>query len=134
MKKLLAVLAFLLVITIPAYAQMGGMMENQKGETKQLGMMMDESMMSMMQHMMGQGMMMRDITQMMTDMMKMQKKMITGVNAAEKEEMMSDMDKMMDRMEKMMSDMRGMMMKGMMGTSSENGVTKEAPKGDEHKH
>jgi hypothetical protein len=134
MKKLMVVLTVLFVFSVPAYAQMGGMMGNQKGEAKQQDMMTSESMMSMMQHMMGQGMMMKDMMQMMTDMMKMQKKMMSGMSAAEKKEMMTDMDKMMDRMERMMSDMRGMMMKGMMGPAPEKGGTKDVPKGDEHKH
>lgn len=66
----------------------------------------------MMRHMMGQGMMMRDMMHMMRDMMKMQKRMLSEMTPAERKEMMKEMDRMMDRMDRMMSDMMGMMMKG----------------------
>lgn len=86
---------------------------------------------------------------MMMDMMDMQKKMMKGMNPADRKEMMREIDRMRDRMGKMMSDMRGMMMKGMMGPApvepgkEESGkeepkkdapAKEETPQSDPHKH
>ncbi|MBI5639997.1 MAG: hypothetical protein HZA17_06180 [Nitrospirae bacterium] len=118
MKKLFviwSVLALLLSAT-HVFAQMGGMMGEQKGEMRQPGMMMGEGMMPMMQmdmpmmkQMMGQGMMMRDMMQMMMGMMDMQEKMMMGLKPEEKKMMMKNMGQMKEKM-KMMSMRAGMMM------------------------
>jgi len=50
---------------------------------------------STMGQMMGTGMMARDMMQMMTDMIKMQQKIIRGLSPVEKKEMMKDTDKML---------------------------------------
>lgn len=81
---------------------------------------------------------------MMMDMMSMQKKMMKGMNPADRKEMMMEIDRMRDRMGKMMSDMRGMMMKGMMEPASvEPGkeepkkdapAKEDTPQSDPHKH
>jgi hypothetical protein len=101
-------------------AQMdSGMKGEQKGEMKQQGMMMDEGMMKqmmekcqpMMQQMLGDGMMKKEMMQMMMGMMNMQEKMMRGPKAAEKKRMMKDMAQMKEKMQKMMSmsmDMKGM--------------------------
>jgi len=91
----------------------------QKGEMKQQGMKMDEGMMKqmmekcqpMMKQMMGDGMMKKEMMQMMMEMMNMQEKMMKGPKAAEKKQMMKDMAQMKEKMQKMMSmpmDMTGM--------------------------
>lgn len=101
MKRLMIVLAVLLVFSIPAYAQMGGgMPAEQKGEAKQQGMMMDEGMMK---SMMGDGMMMQGMMQMMMDMMNVQEKMMMGVKPDEKKQMMKALAQMKEKMQKMMS-------------------------------
>src|SRR5450756_488889 len=96
-----------------------GMKDEQKGEMKQQGMKMDEGMMKqmmekcqpMMKQMMGDGMMKKEMMQMMMEMMNMQEKMMKGPKAAEKKQMMKDMAQMKEKMQKMMSmpmDMTGM--------------------------
>ena len=96
-----------------------GMKGEQKGETKQQGMKMDEGMMKqmmekcqpMMKQMMGDGMMKKEMMQMMMEMMNMQEKMMKGPKAAEKKQMMKYMAQMKEKMQKMMSmhmDMTGM--------------------------
>jgi len=81
----------------------------------------------------------------MTDIMKMQKKIISGINPSEKKEMLKELDKMMDRMDRMMSDMRCSckMMGGMMELPSEPAkevqekeepMQKGVPKTDPHGH
>jgi len=90
-----------------------------KGEMKQQGMKMDQGMMKqmmekcqpMMKQMMGDGMMKKEMMQIMMEMMNMQEKMMKGPKAAEKKQMMKDMAQMKEKMQKMMSmhmDMTGM--------------------------
>ena len=109
------------------------------------GMMQGGQQMPMMQHMMGQNLLAKDMMYMMTDIMKMQKKIISGVNPSEKKEMLKELDKMMDRMDRMMSDMRCSckMMGGMMELPAEPAkevqekeepMQKEVPKTDPHGH
>ncbi len=80
MKRLIIVLVSLFVFSISAQAQMGG----QQGQK-------------------GQGMMMKDMMQMMMEMVNMQEKMMMGTKAAEKKQMMRDMAQMKEKMQKMMS-------------------------------
>ena len=109
------------------------------------GMMQGGQQMPMMQQMMGQNLLAKDMMYMMTDIMKMQKKIISGVNPSEKKEMLKELDKMMDRMDRMMSDMRCSckMMGGMMELPAEPAkevqekeepIQKEVPKTDPHGH
>ena len=118
MKRLMIVLTVLFVFSISAFAQTdSGMKVEQKGEMKQQGMM-DEGMMKqmmekcrpMMKQMMGNGMMKKEMMQMMMGMMNMQEKMMKGPKAAEKKQMMKDMAQMKEKMSKMMSmpmDLKG---------------------------
>jgi hypothetical protein len=64
----------------------------------------------MMKQMMGDGMMKKEMMQMMMGMMNMQEKMMKGPKAAEKKQMMKDMAQMKEKMQKMMMpmDMPGM--------------------------
>jgi hypothetical protein len=113
------------------------------GEQMQGMMQMCPKMCPRMGQMMGHGMMARDMMQMMTDVIRMQQKIIRGLSPVEKKETMKDTERMLDRMEKMMSDMRGMMMHGMMEqpapAPSKEPASKETekealPKADPHKH
>jgi hypothetical protein len=108
-------------------------------------MPMMQMCMPMMQHMMGQNLLAKDMMYMMTDIMKIQKKIISGVSPSEKKEMLKELDKMMDKMDRMMSDMRCSckMMGGMMELPSEPAkeeqekekpMQKEVPKTDPHGH
>ena len=109
------------------------------------GMMQGGPQMPMMQHMMGQNLLAKDMIYMMTDIMKMQKKIISGVNPSEKKEMLKELDKMMDKMDRVMSDMRCSckMMGGMMEPPAEPAkevqekeepMQKGVPKTDPHGH
>src|SRR4030066_2605477 len=88
-----------------------GMKGEQKGEMKQQGMKMDEGVMKqmvekcqpLMKQMMGDGMMKKEMMQLMMGMMNMQEKMMKGPKAAEKKQMMKDMAQMKEKMQKMMS-------------------------------
>lgn len=120
--------------------QAGRQMPMMHGGQQMQGMM---EMCPQMRQMMGHGMMARDMMQMMTDIIRMQQKIIRGLSPVEKKEMMKDTDRMLDKIEKMMSDMRGMMMHGMMDQPvplpSQESASKETegeapPKADLHKH
>src|ERR1035437_10127447 len=109
---ILVVISCVFVVTLTclySFAQTdNGMKDEQKGETKQQGMKMDEAMMK---QMMGDGMMKKEMMQMMMEMMNMQEKMMKGPKAAEKKQMMKAMAQMKEKMQKMMSmpmDMTGM--------------------------
>lgn len=113
------------------------------GEQRQGMMQMCPKMCPRMGQMMGHGMVARDLMQLMTDVVKMQQKIIRGLSPVEKKEMTKETDKMLERIEKMMSDMRGMMMHGMMEppapAPSKEPESKETekeatPKADPHKH
>src|SRR4030043_2404237 len=109
------------------------------------GMMQGGPQMPMMQHMRGQHLLAKDMTYMMTDIMKMQKKIISGVNPSEKKEMLKELDKMMDKMDRMMSEMRCSceMLGGMMELPAERArevqekeepMQKEVPTNNPHGH
>jgi hypothetical protein len=93
------------------HGQGGQQMPMAHGGEQMQGMM---QMCPKMGQMTGHGMIARDMMQMMTDVIRMQQKMIRGLSPVEKKEMMKETDKMLEKLEKMMSDMRGMMMRGMM--------------------
>lgn len=167
MKKVMLCFLMICIFTLPLYAETDAPQQQtgtatlpcgQQAQMKcpmmqsgpEMPMMHDgQQMQGMMQmcprmgQMLGHGMMVRDMMQMMMDMIKMQQKMIRGLSPVEKKEMIKDADKMLERMEKMMSDMRGMVMHGMMEqpapASSKEPESKEteketAPKADPHKH
>lgn len=153
MKRLAIIFAVLLVFSVSAHAQTS---EGSKPEQKrQVGhSMAGDGMMSMckdmmgermpmMKHMMGHGMMMHDMMYIMMDMMKMQQKILRGVNPDEQKELISQMNKMMEKMEKMMSEMPGMMRGGMMhmmpdepknSQQKKETPSRGAPKSQPHKH
>ena len=122
-RYILVVISCIFVVALTSgysFAQTdNGMKDEQKGEMKQQGMKMDEGMMKqmmekcqpMMKQMMGDGMMKKEMMQMMMEMMNMQEKMMKGPKAAEKKQMMKAMAQMKEKMQKMMSmpmDMTGM--------------------------
>ncbi len=134
MKKVMAVLALLLLSSIAAHAETGGgMMGEQKGQAGPGMMPCKQEHMPMMKQMMGHGMMMQDMMQMMADMMKMQQKIIQGVKPAEKKEMMKEMSQMMEKMDKMMAGMKGMMSQGMMMQEMTGSAATAEPKKEEEK-
>lgn len=163
MKKTIFFLTVIIMLTVSVHAEtVGRQSETDPGmmtghgqmmcpKMKQMqgqGMIQGGQQMMQMCHMMGRGimghgMMARDMMQIMTDMIKMQQKIIRGLSPVEKSEMVKDADKMLERLDKMMSDMRGMMMHGMMEQPSpppfmepEEKVTEKefTPKTDPHKH
>jgi hypothetical protein len=132
MKRAIIVFAVVLLFGISAYAETDtkAAQKDQPAQGQQMmcpkmqqmqgqGMMQGGHQMPMMCPKMGQGMghgmMAREMMQMMTDMLKMQQKMIRGLSPVEKKEMTAEIDKMMEKLDKMMSDTRGMMMHGMGG-------------------
>lgn len=154
MKRLMILLAVLVVFSISAQAQMGeGMKPEQKGQMGH-GMMGGEGKMpmmpmceQMMKQKMGEGQqmpMMQDMMQMMMETMKMQHKIMKGVKPGEKKAMMTEMEGMMQKMEKMMEGMQDMPMKCkcMMAPmepkkeemKKDAPAKEEAPKADPHKH
>lgn len=150
MKRLMIVLAVLFVFSASAYAQMGmtggATSGEQKGEMKPCGMMMSEEQQMPMcqQMMMGQNMMMKDMMQMMTEMLKIQQKMMRGLSPLEKKEIAKELETMIRNMDKMMSEMRGMVMQGVKVPAAmepkkdeekKDAPTHEgAPKNGPHKH
>ena len=116
---ILVVISCIFVVVLTGWYSFAQMDSGMKGEMKQQGMKMDEGMMKqmmekcqpMMKQMMGDGMMKKEMMQMMMEMMNMQEKMMKGAKAAEKKQMMKDMAQMKGKMQKMMSmhmDMTGM--------------------------
>ena len=129
------------MMNCPKMQQMQGQGMMQGGQ--QMPMM--QMCMPMMQHMMGQNLLAKDMMYMMTDIMKMQKKIISGVSPSEKKKTLKELDKMMEKMDSMMSDMRCSckMMGGMMEPPAEPAkkvqekeepIQKEVPKTDPHGH
>ncbi len=94
-------------------AQGGQQMPMMHGGQQMQGMMgMCPKMCSTAGRMMGHGMIVRDMMQVMSDMIKVQQKMIRGLSPVEKREMSKDMERMLDKIERMMAETRGMMMRG----------------------
>jgi hypothetical protein len=110
--------------------QSGPEMPMMHGGQQMQGMM---QMCPRMGQMLGHGMMVRDVMQMMMDMIKMQQKMIRGLSPVEKKEMIKDADKMLERMEKMMSEMRGMVMHGMIGQPAQVPPVQQEPAQEKQK-
>src|SRR4030043_2424897 len=129
------------MMNCPKMQQMQGQGMMQGGQ--QMPMM--QMCMPMMQHMMGQNLLAKDMMYMMTDIMKIEKKIISGVSPSEKKETLKELDKMMEKMDSMMSDMRCSckMMGGMMELPAEPAkkvqekeepMQKVVPKTDPHGH
>jgi hypothetical protein len=103
---ILVVISCIFVVALTgqySFAQMDSGMKMDEGMMKQ----MMEKCQPMMKQMMGDGMMKKELMQ----MMNMQEKMMKGPKAAEKKQMMKDMAQMKEKMQKMMSmhmDMTGM--------------------------
>jgi len=170
MKRLIICVSILFIFATSGHAEMTGQKGNEghemmKGEGQQMQMMCPKMQqmhgqgmmqggghqMPMMGQMMGHGMMMQDMMQMMMDIMNMQEKIITGVKASEKKEMLDRIKDMKTRMQNKMSMqqcMMGAMMGGMMcpmmgggmaghsapSESKESEETGTAPKEDTHGH
>jgi hypothetical protein len=143
MKKLIIISVVLLAFASFAYAQMG-MMGGQMGQ----GMKTEEGqpMQMMCPKMQGKGMMhggqqmqmmhCQDMTQIITGMMDIQEKMLTGVKPEEKDKMMQDMKQMKEKI----FEMKGMckcMMGGMIGQQTPAAAPEAAPApapAEQHKH
>src|SRR4030043_1280939 len=118
-RSILVVISCIFVVALTGHYSFAQTDSGEKGEMKQQGMKMDEGMMKqkmekcqpMMKQMMGDGMMKKEMMQMMMEMMNMQEKMMKGPNAAERKQMIKGMAQMKGKMQKMMSmhvDMTGM--------------------------
>lgn len=134
MKKLFIVTVILLAFASFAYAQMGQGMKMGEGQPMQ---MMCPKMHS------GQQMQMmhcQDMTQIITGMMDIQEKMLTGVKPEEKDKMMQDMKQMKEKIQEMKGTckcMMGGMMGGMMGQKPPAAAPEAAPApapAEQHKH
>ena len=141
MKRLIICVSILFISAISGHAEMAGQKGNEghemmKSEGQQMQMMCPKMQqmhgqgmmqggghqMPMMGQMMGHGMMMQDMMQMMMDIMNMQEKIVTGVKASEKKEMLDRIKDMKTRMQNKMS-MQQCMMGGMMGSMMGGGMT-----------
>ncbi len=110
MKRIVIVLAGLIVFGSVVHAEQRDEMTDMKGMSPQAGAMrMICPMMDMMQSML--------------DMMKMQQKMINGEKPVVKKEMMMQMDKKMGEMNGMMTDMQKMMQSCMPNAQGEDTPT-----------
>jgi len=147
MKKLIIVPVILLAFASFAYAQMGmtgGLQEGMKmGEGQPMQMMCPK-----MQQMQGQGIMQggkqmqmmqcQDMMQIITGMMDIQEKMLTGVKPEEKDKMMQDMKQMKEKMQEM-KGMCNCMTGGMTGQQPPADAPETAPApapapAEQHKH
>jgi len=145
MKKLIIISVVLLAFASFAYAQMG-MMGGQMGQGMKMGE--GQPMQMMCPKMQGQGMMQggkqmqmmhcQDMMQIITGMMDIQEKILTGVKPEEKDKMMQDMKQMKEKT----LEMKGMckcMMGGMMGEQPAATAPEAAPApapapAEQHKH
>lgn len=80
------------------------------------GMMIKDDMMQMcapmMKQMMGQAIMTRDLMQLMKEVIQVEQKIVKGLNAGERKQMLADLDEKLTRIDKMMDDMRRGMIQG----------------------
>ena len=138
MKKLIVVPVILLAFASFAYAQMGMMGGKQEGMKMGEGQPM-QMMCPKMQQMQGQGMMhCQDMMQIITGMMDIQEKMLTGVKPEEKDKMMQDIKQMKEKMQEMKGTCK-CMMGGMMGQQPAATAPEAAPApapapAEQHKH
>jgi hypothetical protein len=136
MKRAIIVFVVMVLLGVSAYAETDtkDAQQNQPGEGQQMmcpkmhqmqgqGVMQGAHQMPMMQMspMMGHGMMMNDMMQMMMDIMNMQEKIIAGVKPSEKKQMLDTLKDMKTKMQDKMS-MGKCMMGGMMGGMMSGGM------------
>jgi hypothetical protein len=133
MKKLIIISVVLLAFASFAYAQMGMMGQGMKmGEGQPAQMMCPKQQQ-------GQGMMhCQDMMQIITGMMDIQEKMLTGVTAEEEAKMMQDMKKIKEKMQEMKGTCK-CMTGGMMGqqppaTAPETAPAPAPAPAEQHKH
>jgi hypothetical protein len=126
MKKLIIVPVILLAFASFAYAQMGQDMKMEQGQPMQMtcpkmqgqGMMHGGKQMQMMQS--------QDMMQIISGMMDIQEKMLTGVKPDEKDKMMQDMKQMKEKIQEMQGTCK-CMMGGMMGQQTPATAPEAAP-------
>ncbi len=121
---------------MPVGGQAPGQMPVQQGQAG--GMMMKGDMMQMcapmMTQMVGQAIMTRDIMQLMKEVIQVEQKIVKGLNARERKQVLANLDEKLKRIDQMMSDMRT----GMMKTSPcpvpapGQGVPQQNPPGHAH--
>jgi hypothetical protein len=151
MKRLMICFLVLFVFAVSAYAETAGEKghEAMKEEGQQMkmmcpkmpqmqehGMMRGGQQMPMIGQMMGHGMMMHDMMQMMSEILDMQEKIVGGVKASEKKELLIKIKDMKSKMQQSMSMckcMIGGMMGGMMGGMTGQAPCPSAPKEPEGK-
>jgi hypothetical protein len=135
-KRFICCIAVILVLAASAYAETGSQQspgdQEKAGGAHQMQMMQCPKMQQMqaggggqqmpmmqmcpmMHQMMGQGMMMKDMSRMMMDMMNIQEKIIHGVKASEKKELLKKLQDMKSGMQDMMRPCKCMVDTGMMG-------------------
>ncbi len=143
MKRLRICGFILLAFAISAYAEMAGHEghEMKKGEGQEM-----QTMCPMMKEkkdmgqMMGPGMMMQDMMELMMDIMNVEERIVTGVKAPEKKEILNKLKDMKTRLQNKMSMhqcMMGGMMGGMMGQQApqpKESKGKEKEMGEQHEH
>lgn len=175
MKRLVICVLILFAFSVTGYAEMAGHeahdmkheMKKEEGQQQMMGpKMQGQGMMQgaghqmpMMGKMMGHGMMMQDMMQMMTDILNIQEKIVAGVKASEKKQLLGNIRDMKAKIQNTMtmckcmaggmaggdmkgSDMMCPMMGGGMSGHSAPGESKEsgtdekgaAPKTDAHGH
>ncbi len=141
MKKLIVTLIIVLAFSLTAFAQMGMMGQGMKtGETQQMPMMQCPKM----QMMQGQGMMQgqqmqamhcQEMMQIITNLITMQEKIVSGVKPEEKDKMLQEMKEMKDKLQNMANTCKCMMMQP---TAPQSPATEapvpQTPPPSEHKH
>lgn len=79
------------------------------------GMMMNGDMMQMcepmMRRMMEQAIITRDMMQLVKEVVQIEQRIVKGLNAAEREQVLAELDQKLKRIDQMMSEMRAVMMK-----------------------
>jgi len=106
------------------------------------GMMMKGDMMQMcapmMKHMMGQTIVTRDIMQLMKEIIQVEQKIVRGLNAKERKQVLAELDQKLEKLDRMMDDMRSGMMQGQQPSASPQspgkgpGEPQQAPSGHVH--
>lgn len=106
------------------------------------GMMMKGDMMQMcapmMKHMMGQTIMTRDIMQLMKEIIQVEQKIVRGLDAQERKQVLAELDLKLRRIDRMMDDMRSGMMQDPQPPVSPRvpgkgpGAPQQAPSGHVH--
>lgn len=119
---------------MPAGGQEPGQIPAQQG---QAGMMMKGDMMQMcapmMKQMMGQAIITSEMMQLMKEVIQVEQKMVKGLSAKERKQVLADLDEKLKRLDRMMDDMRrGMMQVSPPGASTGPETPNQAPSGHVH--